>query len=183
MKAIAKPKSNVRTAPRRKATRHARPAMPGTIGFLLDALDEVYPVPANLGPANRPYRWEHNTKPTDLVVELNGQTEDMGSAETRHLLTYWQNQSGGEGWGWKLGFADLREVIDFLCVVDGGMACDDEPMLDDDTEENESQGSGLRVTAWMRSLAAMRVEALRSRNLQPMIDAFNKGWGGIESID
>lgn len=150
-------------------------ARPGTFGFLLDRLERVYPAPPELGPAKRPYSWEREASAVQLVKHVEHRR--LRSTKDTYVLSYWENQSGGEGWGWKLKFGDAREVVDFVCVVGLGLSCEDEPPL--------PHGEDDEIDEQVLALAAIRPQVLGlvAQGLPdpwaPLIVAFG---GGIESI-
>ena len=140
-----------------------KPTEPGSAGYLLDSLDRTHPVPPELGTAARPYWWEDEHSSMRLVGSFEG-SDLEGSA---FVLKYWENNSGGEGWGWRLGFASAREAIDFACVVGRGLSCEDEDEDQDYGDRTEAEIEAQQTseenggpTLAMLSLATLRNAAL-----------------------
>ncbi len=140
-----------------------KPTDPGSAGYLLDSLDLTHPVPPELGTAARPYWWEDECSSMRLVGSFEG-SDLEGSA---FVLKYWENNSGGEGWGWRLGFDSAREAIDFACVVGRGLSCEDEDedqdyedMTEAEVEAQQTSEENGEPTLAMLSLATLRNAAL-----------------------
>ena len=140
-----------------------KPTEPGSAGYLLDSLDLTHPVPPELGTAARPYWWEDECSSMRLVGSFEG-SDLEGSA---FVLKYWENNSGGEGWGWRLGFDSAREAIDFACVVGRGLSCEDEDedqdyedMTEAEVEAQQTSEENGEPTLAMLSLATLRNAAL-----------------------
>ena len=115
-------------------------------------LDRLYPLPAELAATSRPYGWEKHDEATILVSDV----QDQGVGPDDLYLRYWENQSGGSGWHWKLGFATARELIDFICVAGRGLGCEIEfDELDGDEPDGEPVSSGQREV-WEEREEALR---------------------------
>ena len=89
------------------------------------------------------------------------------------ILSYWENQSGGSGWQWRLWFTCAEEVIDFLTVAYPSLSCTNELI-----EENEVF-SAIRET-FLRDLAAGMDVAKAMKPMRKLVN--DVLWGEIECI-
>lgn len=119
----------------------------GDFGFVLDVIDELFPLTTS-EPSERPYGWEGNFSPSSAVENADWSFRSWDDPEPEEEpkeptsgvgLSYWENQSGGQGWGWHLAFESWQELIDFLCVAYAGLGCHDESDYFESRNDPESE--------------------------------------------
>ena len=106
--------------------------------YLLE-LDRRFPPPASAPARPESYDWDGCDQPVMMASELSSRE----ASDAAVLMTFEWSPLGAatvvEDYKWLLAFHDGRELIDFICIVGGGLAGSTEfgeiPETDDDWED------------------------------------------------
>ena len=188
-----------------------------TIAEIFTLLEGRFPPPAGFK-KSRTYGWEDCSEPIAMLqyvqIATAGDLNDLDAVDDDdgHYhhdeqggpipppqpkgvgLKYWENQSGGAGWGWQLEFADGRELVDFLCIAYRGFSYDDHFDLvhEEDVEVGDDELQYIWYpndeAEWLWGMRNSALEALaKGVSVQAataaIVETFNGiVWGNVEWV-